>query len=459
VALVAQEKFDEAYDLIRMDNPIPATLGRVCVHHCEDACKRGEIDKPIRICALKRFASDESVARLKRLAFQARRPGGKRVAVVGAGPAGLACANDLALKGYRPTIFEAHPVPGGMLHLGIPAYRLPRDILLAEVKAIQGLGVKLELNSPVTSIQALKDQGFEAVFLGVGAHKGLKLNVPGENDFEGFLDCTTFLREVNLGQRKEAPGDKLIVIGGGNASMDAVRSSIRLGAKEVNIVYRRTEAEMPANPAEIRAAKEEGIRFHFLASPVRIQGESGKVTGMTCIRNELGEPDSTGRRRPVPVDGSEFTIEADCIIPAISQEPDLDFLGDNASGFHTTRWNTFEVHPETLHTNVEGVFAGGDCVSGPSTVVEAVAAGQRAAVSIDCYLRNEEVYQGYKRPRPRRVVERVELTQEDESQQRAEMPERDPAERKTDFKEVELGLEEQAACNEARRCLRCDVAG
>jgi NADH-quinone oxidoreductase subunit F len=459
VALIALGRFADAYEYIRMDNPIPLSLGRVCVHHCEDTCKRAEVDKAIAICALKRFCADVNRDVLKRLSEKVPPPNGKKVAVVGAGPAGLSVANDLALLGYKCTIFEELPVSGGMLVVGIPEYRLPRNILAEEIDGIRNLGVEIQTGVRIgrdRTLASLQEE-FDAVFLGVGAHKGLKLNIEGESDSKGVMDCTTLLRDRNLGRMAQKPGDKVVVIGGGNAAMDAVRTSVRLGCKEVSIVYRRTEAEMPANPAEIVAAKEEGVKMVFLASPVAVVSENGKVTGLRCIRNELGEPDRSGRRRPVPVEGSEYVVPCDLVVPAISQEPDLSFLGENHR-FGVTRWNTFEVDPTTLQTEMKDVFAGGDCVSGPSTVVEAVAAGQRAAVSIDCFLREVD-FEGYKRPRPRAETDRIELTAEDEKLLRVKMSELMPDVRSGNFDEVELGLEERQAMEEARRCLRCDLSG
>ncbi|MDQ1334002.1 MAG: glutamate synthase small chain, partial [Thermodesulfobacteriota bacterium] len=263
-----------------------------------------------------------------------------------------------------------------------------------------------------------------------------------------------FLRKVNLGEKK-APGKKVCVIGAGNSAIDAARTSLRLGAEEVHIVYRRQREQMPANPAEVDAADEEGIHIDLLTSPVRILGKDGRVVGMECIRNELGEPDKSGRRRPVPVKGSEFIIETDVIIPAISQEADLSFLHEDHK-FHITRWHSFEVDEKTLATNVPGFFAGGDAVTGPATVVQAVAAGHRAAVSIDCYLRGKP-FKGYWYPKPHLMVDRLELTEADEKLVRPVMKEVPVADRIHDFREVELALDEQFARLEARRCLRCDL--
>jgi NADH-quinone oxidoreductase subunit F len=456
-ALIGQGEIERAWEVIRMENPLPMVLGRICPHPCESKCKRGEVDKPISICGLKRFAADSMREKLKEIEPAPVLFPDDKVAVVGAGPAGLTVAYDLVQKGYPVTIFEELPVAGGMLRVGIPEYRLPRDVIKDEIDAIERLGVEIQTGVRVgrdISIEDLKDQGYKSFFLGVGAHKGLKLRIPGEDEFEGFVDATAFLKKVNLGERK-APGKKICIIGGGNSAIDAARTCLRLGSEEVHIVYRRQREQMPANPAEIDASIEEGIHLDYLTSPLRILGKNSRVVGMECIRNELGEPDKSGRRRPVPVEGSEFVIDCDIVIPAISQETDLSFLKDDYS-FAISRWNSFEVDEKTLATNIPGFFAGGDAVTGPATVVQAIAAGHRAAVSMDCYLRGKE-YKGYWYPKPHLMVDRLELTEADEKLVRPKMKELPVSGRIDNFDEVELGLEAQAAINEARRCLRCDL--
>ncbi|MCF8120454.1 MAG: NADH-quinone oxidoreductase subunit NuoF [Deltaproteobacteria bacterium] len=456
-ALIAQGEFRKAWDIIRKENPLPMCLGRVCPHPCESKCTRGDVDKPISICALKRFAADKNRDQLKTIEPAKVLFPEDKVAVVGAGPAGLTVAHDLTLKGYPVTIFEELPVAGGMLHVGIPEYRLPRDVLNDEIDAIKRLGVEIRLGVRVgkdITFDQMKEQGYKAFFLGVGAHKGLKLRIPGEDEFEGFIDATAFLRNVNLG-KKEAPGRKVCVIGAGNSAIDAARTSLRLGAEEVHIVYRRQREQMPANPAEVDAADEEGIHIDLLTSPIRILGENGKVVGMECLRNELGEPDASGRRRPVPVEGSEFVIETDVIIPAISQSPDLSFLADSHE-FNISRWSSFEVDENTMATNVPGFFSGGDAVTGPATVVQAIGAAHRAAVSMDCYLRGKP-YGGYWYPKPHLTLPRLEATEEDEKLMRPHVKELPVRDRVDNFEEVEMGMDEQTAMLEARRCLRCDL--
>ncbi len=274
-----------------------------------------------------------------------------------------------------------------MLHLGIPEYRLPRDVIELEVDYIKNLGVEILYDTPVgpdLTLEDLKKKGYKAIFLGIGAHKGLKLKVPGEDEFEGFMDCIVFLRQVNLGNH-EKPGDKVIVIGGGNSAIDAARTALRVGCKEVHIVYRRSIKEMPANPWEIEAAQEEGVKISYLAAPARILGERGKVVGMECVRMQLGKLDASGRRRPVAIEGSEFVIDADVIVPAISQRPDISFLPDDTE-LKISRWDSFVIDESNGATNVPGIFSGGDAVTGPSTVIWAIEAGHRAARGIIDYL-------------------------------------------------------------------------
>ncbi|MDZ7342723.1 MAG: FAD-dependent oxidoreductase [candidate division KSB1 bacterium] len=395
IGLIADGRYLDALAVIRERNPLPAICGRVCNHPCEGACNRGKQDEAVAIDALKRFVADYELQLKKQgkipkpVAPPVNEKLGK-VAVVGSGPAGLTVAHDLALKGIRSTIFEAAPVPGGMLWLAIPEYRLPRDIIQTEVDYICDLGVELKLNTPINkqyTIDDLLKDGYRAVFLGIGAHQGLKLGVPGEDDYEGFLDCIVFLRRVNLGDTTK-PGRKVIVIGGGNSAIDAARTALRLGSDEVHIVYRRTVKEMPANPWEIEEAEKEGVKITYLAAPVQILGENGKVVGMRCTRMKLGKLDASGRRSPVPIKGSEFDIEADVIVPAISQQPDVSFLHDG-HGLSINKWNSFDVNSRTMQTNRPEIFAGGDAVTGPATVIQAIAAGHQAASSIEKFLKGE----------------------------------------------------------------------
>ena len=392
VGLIAEGKFLEALEVIRERNPLPSICGRVCHHPCEGMCNRGQQDEPIAIEKLKRFAVDYEM-NLRRQGLlpkpsPPKKPTKEKVAIVGAGPAGLTCGHDLAKLGYEVTIFEKESVPGGMLYLCIPEYRLPRDVIEYDVDSIRDLGVDIRLGTPIgkdLTLDDLRKQGYKAIFMGIGAHKGLKLRVPGEDEFEGFIDCIEFLKRVNLGD-KSKPGKRVIVIGGGNSAIDSARVALRLGCEEVYILYRRSRKEMPANEWEIEEAEHEGVQIHYLAAPVKILGKNGRVAGMECTKMELGKLDASGRRRPIPIKGSEFTIEADVIIPAISQQPDISFLSEG-HGLEISRWDSFVIDERTMQTNLPDVFAGGDAVTGPATVIEAIAAGHRAAAGIDHYLR------------------------------------------------------------------------
>jgi len=393
VGLIAEGKFLESLAVIRERNPLPSICGRVCHHPCEGMCNRGQQDEPISIEKLKRFVADYELSLLRQGLLPKpappKKPTKEKVAVVGAGPAGLTCGHDLAKLGYEVTIFEKESVPGGMLYLGIPEYRLPRDIIEADVDYIRGLGVDIRLDAPIgkdLNLDDLRKQGYKAIFLGVGAHKGLKLRVPGEDEFEGFIDCLEFLKRVNLGD-KSKPGKRAVVIGGGNSAIDSARVALRLGCEEVYILYRRSRKEMPANEWEVEEAEQEGVQIHYLAAPIRILGNNGRVMGMECTKMQLGKLDASGRRRPIPIKGSEFTIEADVIIPAISQQPDVSFLPEG-HGLAISRWNSFIVDERTMQTNQPDIFSGGDAVTGPATAIGAIAAGHRAASGISRYLRS-----------------------------------------------------------------------
>ena len=452
VALIGEGKFQEALELVRETVPFAGTLGRICYHPCEMICKRQEVEQPLSICALKRFVYDACSG--GELPEAAERVYQEQVAIVGAGPAGLTAAYHLARTGYGVTVYEALPVAGGMLAVGIPEYRLPRDVLNHEIDLIRALGVEIRLGTPVgrdggPSLDDLRREN-DAVFLAVGAHQSRRLDIPGE-DLEGVIHSTDFLRRLGLGE-EVALGRRVAVIGGGNAAVDAARSALRLGS-EVTVVYRRSRAEMPAIPAEVEAAMEEGVQFHFLATPTRVLEQDGRVVGMECIRMALGEPDESGRRRPVPVPGSEFTLELDTVIVSIGQQPDLTPL----AGAETTRWRTLAADQNTLVTPVEGVFAGGDAVTGPAMAIDAMAAGKRAAETIHRYLRGQDLLVGrtFEWPRPEEIE--VTIPRDVELAERPEMTHLPLAERRTTFHEVELGLTEEQAVAEAQRCLSCAV--
>jgi NADPH-dependent glutamate synthase beta subunit-like oxidoreductase len=382
VALVAKGKFKEALELIREVNPLPAVCGFICHHPCEEACLREEVDHPIPIRLLKRFVAeyDQKQGRTRMKSNKKKR---EKILVIGSGPAGLAAANDLRLLGYGVTIFEALPVLGGMLSVGIPEFRLPKEILKMEIEGIQQLGVEMKTNRPFLwreNGRIFQKLGFHAAFLSVGAHRSLKLNIPGEA-LQGVVPGVEFLRELNLGRKIEI-GKKVAVIGGGNVAVDVARSVLRLGAKVVEIYYRRSRKEMPAIPEEVEEAIREGVKIHFLASPIKVIGKGRRAVGMEGVRMRLGEPDGTGRRRPVPIEGSKFKVNTDTIIAAIGQRVDRKAL----KGLDTNRDGTVRVDPESGETSMKGLFAGGDVVTGPGWAIDAIAAGKKGAESIHEYL-------------------------------------------------------------------------
>jgi len=392
VGLIADGKPIASLAKIRERLPLPGSIGRICPHPCETACNRQYQDDPLSICFLKRFVADAELGEGIDPVYETpEKKFFEKIAIIGAGPAGLTCAHDLARLGYaNAKIYEALSVPGGYLWVGIPEYRLPKKLLQREVDLICDMGVEIQYNARIGKDITFEDlrKDNDAVFIGAGCHTGLKLRCPGEDEYQGkgIVDCVTFLREQALGTLPEVMG-KLIVIGGGNAAIDCARVGWRIGYDEVYILYRRTKKEMPANPWEIDAAEHEGVILQYLAAPVEILGKDGRVSGMKCIRMELGEPDASGRRRPVPMKGSEYVIDAETIVPALSQGADLSFL-DQGHDLELSRWNTFEIDEETGATNVPGLFAGGDIVTGPDIAIRAVAGGKRAARGIHAYLRS-----------------------------------------------------------------------
>ena len=456
IGYLAQGKFEEAVKIVLKENPLPLICGRVCDAPCEQKCVAGEWDDPIAIRALKRFLADYD---MKHGVEPDQKPKPEReecIAIIGSGPGGLTCAYYLALEGYKVTIFESLPVAGGMLAIGIPEFRLPKDVLEYEINRIKKLGVEIKTNSTIgkdISLEKLKED-YKAVFIAIGAHKGLKMKIPNE-DAEGVLDAVEFLRDYNLGNDVKI-GDKVIVVGGGNSAIDAARVAKRLG-KDTSILYRRTKVEMPAIKSEIEEALLEGIDIQLLAAPVNVLSNNGKIEGIECIRMRLSDMDESGRRRPVPIEGSEFEIDVDTLILAISQEPDVSMLVCE-NGLKVSSWSTLEVDPETLVTNVEGIFAGGDVVSGPNTVTAAMSHGKIAAQMINKYVCGEKLERKYEVTRPAARVEAMELSEEEvQSLKRPEMPAIPIDQRTASFKEVELGFGEAAAIAEAKRCLRCDL--
>lgn len=445
LALIAEGHPEAAVDIIRRRNPFVSVCGRVCDHPCERRCRRAELDEPLAIRALKRFAADHAD---KGLPLMAPPAGGKaEVAIVGSGPAGLSCAYFLALMGRPSVVFEGAPVPGGMLALGIPEYRLPKSILRQDIDFILRHGVALHTNSPVRDLDELRRQGYRAIFLATGAQKGRPLGIEGE-DLDGVIDSLAFLRARALGHAVR-PGAKVVVVGGGNAAVDAARSALRLGAQNVTILYRRTREEMPAYAEEIEEALKEGVALHELAAPQRICGRGGRVTGIKAVRMRLGTADGTGRRRPEPILGSEFALPCDTVLVAIGQIP----TGVPATGLTLRKDGTVSVDLTTMATSVPGIFAGGDVVSGGGTVIEGIADGQRAACAIDRYL-------GGRGCLPPDVTYSLRRPSEEEIERllpRALEPMLPIAERLGSFREVVGSLSEDCARTEAGRCLRCDL--
>ncbi len=452
VQMVKEGKYKEALEIIMEDLPLPGVLGRICPHGCEEACRRCEKDDPVAIRDLKRLAADQFDPR--QIPIQCLPSRSEKVAIVGSGPAGLSAGYHLARKGIQSTIFEALSQPGGMLRVGIPEHRLPRRILDQEIELITNLGVEIKTNTPLgpdLTVADLFKKGYKAVYLAMGAHKGIELGIPGEKA-TGVRQGVDFLRELNLsGQAKV--GKKVAVIGGGNVAVDVARSAVRLGAEEVHIIYRRTRAEMPAWEEERVAAEAEGVKITYLSAPQEVLTREGKAVGLRCIRMELGEPDSSGRRRPIPLPGSEYEIDTDQIIPAIGQIPDLSAL-EGVPGLKFSRWGTAEADPVTWATGREGVFVGGDLQTGPWIAIGAVAAGREAAESIVRYLDGRDMAEGRKSSSHDHLVYRP-ISEEEPRRRRGEMPVLPVKERQGNFKEVELGYQEPTGREEASRCLNC----
>ena len=459
VTLVSKGRFDEAYELIMEKNPLPGICGRVCTHPCESKCRREQIDEPISIRTIKRFVTDYmgNGGRTKKKEPKPllnRQP----VAVIGAGPAGLTAAYFLALKGHPVTVYEKLPTPGGMLSYGIPEYRLPRAIIAQEIEDIKARGVEIkcgvEIGRDIT-IDELFQQGFQAVFIGIGTQKSYTLGIGGEN-LPGVLPGLEFLRDLNLGKLKEADykGKSAAVIGGGNTAIDAARTLLRLGAKEVFLVYRRTREEMPANAEEIDEAFKEGVVPYFLCAPQAIAG-SGKVEELVCKRCSLGDFDKSGRRRPVPVDGTEFTLKVDFVVPAIGQAAELAGIADESTGVKADH-GSIGVNKWNMATDRPGVFAGGDAIGDEATVVWAMRTGAKAAMEIDKFLGGDGVMIEKVRRDSQITSIPVEMPDEIEVRERGKQVMLAYAKRKESFDETELGFKKKVAIDEASRCLHCD---
>ena len=459
---IGEQRFAESLATIRESICMAGTLGRVCIRPCESNCRRANLDESISIKNLKRFAADYEIEKNRHPKSAAAKSTGRKVAIIGAGPAGLSCAYNLALKGYRPTIFEKLPEPGGMAAVGIPDFRLPRQILRREVDIVREAGVEFRYDVDVGKDITVADlrKNYDAVFIGVGAHDSMPMGVEGEEmGYRGFIPGVRYLLDISQGKDPYPEGKKVVVVGGGNVAIDCVRSSFRIGKEDVNLVYRRTIVEMPADPVEIHDAEEEKVNFHYLCNPTKILSREGKVVGVECIRMELGEPDKSGRRRPVPVAGSEFVIETDILIPAIGQKVNLSFLTEQ-DGIKLTKWNTIDADEETFMTSQEGVFASGDCVTGPDVLVRATGTGKRAAEKIDLYLTGGKVEASIDE-KFKSLYSQLGVYNKKEQLgaigglKKAHLPMLEPETRKRTFEEVEAGYKVNEATDEAERCLRC----
>jgi heterodisulfide reductase subunit A-like polyferredoxin len=453
VSLVAQGRYAEALEIERAANPFPGILGRICTHPCESECTRTGLDDGVAIRALKRFLADWESADASRRppapAIAQRRS--EKVAIVGSGPAGLTAARELALRGYPVTLLEAQPEPGGMLRYAIPDYRLPKELVAREIReAVLDLGVELRTGVRLGADLALDDlrREFRAVILAIGAWQGARLDIPGERGFADVVDAVPFLKGVNSGAPHAVAGRRVVVIGGGNSAIDAARSAVRLGGN-VTLLYRRTRAEMPAYAWEVDEALEEGIAIEFLVAPAEIVGAAGAVTGVACMRMRLGEPDASGRRRPLEIPGSRFVVPADVVIAAIGQRPDTAPLGAVAVD---ARQGVVRADPLTLETSLPGVFACGDVVLGPDIAVRAIAEGRTAAISADRFLRGEDLRAGREAPRREKAEKDVRGLARRHRRPMRLIP---LEERRTTFRELELGYDEGEARAEASRCLSC----
>ncbi len=448
VRLIAERRFQDAIEVIREKVPFPNVLGCVCDHPCEEACRRSEVNEPIAIRALKRFVAERDSGRWRSKITMAPETG-KKVAIVGSGPAGLTAAWFLKKSGHSVTVFEALSEPGGMMRTGIPQYRLPEDILNQEIKDIENIGVKLKIKTKIESLGELFGQGFNAIFLALGAADGIKMGISGEDD-PRVLDGISVLGTISLGKKVDIAGE-VTVVGGGNVAIDAARSALRVGAEKVTIMYRRTQEEMPASCEEVEEALKEGVKINFLVTPQRVLPKRDKLK-VECIRMKLGEPDASGRRRPIAISGSEFTVEVDRLIMAIGQKPVVP------EGFDlvTDKRGYLQVDEETLACSRKGVFSGGDVVSGPASVIEAIQAGRKAAISIDKYLGGKG-----------RIDQKFIPEEEEDTwlgreegfayRERAEMITLPVDKRLPGFPRVELGFDEKIALEEAKRCLRCQL--
>jgi formate dehydrogenase (NADP+) beta subunit len=467
VECIKEGRFQDSLDIIRTRLPLPGIVGRVCVRPCEENCRRANLDEPVSIKYLKRFVADEEKAKQKVPEYKITpSPKTGKVAIVGAGPAGVTCAYHLAQKGHAVTIYEHLPEPGGMAAMGIPDYRLPRNILGHEVQQIQEMGVSIHYNTTIGKDITLEqlENDFDAVFIGIGAQNSTPMRVEGEDKgYKGFIPGVQYLLDINQGRDPYPEGKKVVVIGGGNVAIDCVRSSFRINKEDVHLVYRRTRNEMPADEVEIVDAEEEKVQFNFLTTPVRILAENDTVVGLECIRLKLGTPDKSGRRRPVPIEGSEFIFDCDTVVPAIGQRVDLSLL-EGMEGIETTAWMTLIVDDVTKQTSRPKLFSAGDCETGPGALITACAGGRKAAQSIDRlindqpleYTRDDCFHRFYKDVE---VYDREEVLGDIGVAKRKHLEMLPPETRKTSFDEVEKGFSTLEAIAEAKRCLRCYRVG
>ncbi len=454
IALIRAGRLEDAYKLMLKTNPFPGVCGRVCPQFCSNKCRRGQLDQPMAIAWLKRYVADNG-RKPKIEAVPVTRK--EKVAVIGAGPAGLTAAQDLAKRGYKVTVFEELPYAGGMMRYAIPEYRLPRNVIADEVKDIEALGVEIRTNTRVgkdiTFDKLRKD--YEIVVMAVGAHKSWTLDIEGE-DLKGVWGATEFLREVNLGKDVKL-GSKVAIVGGGNSAVDAARTAVRMGAKDVTILYRRERKDMPAWEHEIVAAEHEGVKIEYLVAPVKLVGENGKLTGVVCQKMKLGEFDRSGRRKPVPVSGSEYTLSIDTMIPAISQSADTSFIPADSDVAKDKRGGIQLSAKSKNKTAADGVFIIGDAATGPATVVEAIAMGHQVARDVDASIRAKNHEPAYKEPAGEKIEIPFEVNEDLVETPKALMPEMEVAARVAGFAEVELGYTKDMAFKEACRCLRCDA--